>query len=231
MSFKRRAATLIRNLCRMSSESEHYRVVPALRNLSFTIEDGDRVGLIGLNGSGKTTLLRVLAGAYEPTRGEVRVCGRVTSLFDLGLGFDPEASGYDNMYMHGYSLGMSKTATHELAPHIAAFTELGDRLNDAVRTYSAGMMLRLAFATSLMCPCDILLLDEVIGVGDAVFLAKARNRLTSAVTQARIVVLASHALDLVEAICNKAIYLRDGSVTAFGPVHEVITSYRQEVAA
>ena len=118
----------------------------------------------------------------------------------------------------------------DLTPDVAAFTELGDRLNDPIRTYSAGMMLRLAFATSFMCPHDILLLDEVIGVGDAAFLANARNRLTSIVERTRIVVFASHALDMIEGICNKAIYLRDGRIAAFGPVDETISFYKKQLA-
>jgi ABC-type polysaccharide/polyol phosphate transport system ATPase subunit len=230
MSFKRSAAAFIRNLGRTGWASEPVRVVPALRDLSVTMQDGDRVGLIGLNGSGKTTLLRVLAGAYEPTHGEVHIRGRVTALIDLAVGFDPEATGYENIYSGGYALGMSVAKMRDLAPRVAAFTELGDRLNDAIRTYSAGMMLRLAFATSLMCPHDILLLDEVIGVGDGAFLAKARDWLTTAMAQSQIVVLASHALDLVEGICNKAIYLRDGRIVAFGPVHEITSIYRRELA-
>jgi ABC-type polysaccharide/polyol phosphate transport system ATPase subunit len=158
------------------------------------------------------------------------LCGRVTALFDLALGFDLEATGYDNIYLRGYSMGMNSGTMRGLVPGIAEFTELGDRLNDAVRTYSAGMMLRLAFATSLMSPHEILLLDEVIGAGDAAFLAKARNRMSSVVAQSRILVLASHALDLVEEMCNKAIYLREGRLAEFGSVHDIVSSYRRDLA-
>ena len=229
MSLKSSLLALAVNPFRTSSRHDQARVVTALHDLSLAIDDGDRVGLIGLNGSGKSTLLRVLAGIYEPTQGEVHVSGHANALIDLALGFDLEATGYENITLRGYTLGMSISAMRDLVPDVATFTELGDRLNDPIRTYSAGMMLRLAFATSLMCPHDILLLDEVIGVGDAAFLAKARNRLTSVLEQSRIVVLASHALDLVGGICNKAIYLREGRIAACGPVGETISSYQKEL--
>jgi ABC-2 type transport system ATP-binding protein/lipopolysaccharide transport system ATP-binding protein len=229
-SLKHSMLSLARSLGRPRGAGDQPRVVTALHELSFAIKGDDRVGLIGLNGSGKSTLLRVLAGIYEPTRGEVRVSGRANALIDLAFGFDLEATGYENIALRGYALGMSFVAMRDLTPDIAAFTELGDRLNDPIRTYSAGMMLRLAFATSLMCPHDILLLDEIIGVGDAAFLAKARSRLTCAVERARIVVFASHALDLIEGICNKAIYLRNGRVAAFGPVGDAIAFYQKDMA-
>jgi len=230
LSVKRHALNLLRSLGGIAGGIEPPRTVQALRNVSLRIGDGDRIGLIGLNGSGKTTLLRVLAGIYEPTCGVVRVCGRVTTLIDLALGFDLEATGYDNITLGGYALGLGSASVSKLLPEIAAFTELGDRLNDPIRTYSAGMLLRLGFATSLMCPHDILLLDEVIGVGDAAFLAKARTRLISVAGQSPIVVLASHALDLVESLCDKAIYLHAGRVVAFGPVQETLALYRRELA-
>ncbi len=231
MSLKRSVLAMARNLGGASGGGDRARGVTALHDLSFILKDGDRVGLIGLNGSGKSTLLRVLAGIYEPTRGEVRVSGHANALIDLAFGFDLEATGFENIALRGYALGMSFAAMSDFAPEAAAFTELGHRLNDPIRTYSAGMMLRLAFATSLMCPHDILLLDEVIGVGDAAFLAKARSRLTSVVERSRIVVFASHALDLIEGICNKVIHLREGGIAAFGPVDETISSYEKELAS
>ena len=231
MSLKRSVLALAQSLGRAPGAGDRARMVTALHDLSLVFNEGDRVGLIGLNGSGKSTLLRVLAGIYEPVRGEVRVSGRTNALIDLAAGFDLEATGYENITLRGYTLGMSLAALRDLAPDVAAFTELGDRLNDPIRTYSAGMMLRLAFATLLMCPHDVLLLDEVIGVGDSAFLAKARNRLTSVLERSRIVVFASHALDLIEAICNKALYLREGRIAAFGSVGETISCYRKDLAS
>ena len=218
-------------IVRASRDADQARTITALHGLSFSIKNGDRVGIVGLNGSGKSTLLRLLAGIYEPTLGEVRISGRVNALVDLALGLDPEATGYENIALRGYALGMSVRSMRDLTPEVAAFTELGDRLNDPIRTYSAGMVLRLAFATSLMCPHDILLLDEIIGVGDAAFLAKARSWLTSVVEHSRVVVLASHALDLIETICNKAIYLRGGQVVAYGAVEETIALYQRDLAS
>ena len=229
LSLKGSLSTLTQNLLTSGGRGEP-RTLTALRDLSLIIEDGDRVGLIGLNGSGKSTLLRVLAGIYEPTGGEVRVSGQTNALIDLALGFDLEATGYENIMLRGYMLGMTFSAMTRLVPDVAAFTELGDRLNDPIRTYSAGMMLRLAFATSLMCPHDILLLDEVIGVGDAAFISKAISRLTSVVEQSRIVVLASHALELIQGICNKAIYLRGGRIAAVGAVGETVSCYQRDLA-
>lgn len=230
MSLKRTLLASARNPGRSSGGADRARAATALNDLSFAIKNGDRVGLVGLNGSGKSTLLRVLAGIYEPTRGEVRVKGHANALIDLTLGFDLEATGYENIALRGYALGMSFASMRHLTPDVAAFTELGDRLNEPIRAYSAGMMLRLAFATSLMCPHDILILDEVIGVGDAAFLTKARDHLMSAIERSGIVVLASHALDLIQGVCNKAIYLRDGRVAAFGPVTETVALYQKELA-
>jgi ABC-type polysaccharide/polyol phosphate transport system ATPase subunit len=230
-SFKRSALASFRKLGGWGKPAtKNNNAVAALFDVSAEFRRGGRIGLIGPNGSGKTTLLRLLCGAYEPTSGEVRICGRVIPLVDLTLGFDLEATGYDNIFMRGYTLGIPRGTMHSLVNDIADFSELGDRLNHAVRTYSAGMVLRLAFSTSIMCPHDILVLDEVIGVGDAAFLAKARCRLMDVMAQSGIVVLASHALDLVESICNKVIYLREGSIAAFGPARETIAAYLADIA-
>lgn len=199
--------------------------VQALRDVSLAFQHGDRVGLIGHNGAGKTTLLRVLAGVYEPSHGHVRCDGQPVALFDPSLGMDMEATGYENIILRGLILGLSPKEIREHAGAIAEFTELGDYLAMPVRTYSSGMMLRLAFAVSTSISPDILLMDEWIVAGDSQFMDKARKRMESFVGQSNILVLASHSIDLIERWCDKAVLLEKGRVTAFGPIKDVITRY------
>ncbi len=231
VSLKRRIATVMKELSGGQTAKPVRHYVRALENVTFGLADGDRVGLIGKNGSGKTTLLRVLAGIYEPAQGQVRVSGRTSTLLDLTFGLDMEATGIENIYLRGYAVGMGTRMIKSVEAGIIEFTELGERLADPVRTYSTGMILRLAFSISFMAPHEILLLDEVIGVGDASFIGKTRARMASAITQSRIVVVASHAIDLIEGMCNKAIYLRDGRMIEFGPVADVISTFRREIGA
>ena len=200
--------------------------VEALRDVSLTIEHGERVGLVGPNGAGKTTLLRVLAGIYEPTYGAVHYTGHVVPLFDPALGMDPEATGYENIILRGLLLGLDPVEIRERAEEVAAFTELADYLAMPVRTYSTGMMLRLAFAISTCIKPEILLLDEWIGAGDAHFMDKAERRMNSVIDSASILVIASHSGELIKRLCNKALFLEGGCLRAFGPVDEVLTTYR-----
>ena len=231
VSLKRRIAALLKTLGGSPAAKPGTEFVRALEGVSFTLADGDRVGLIGKNGSGKTTLLRVLAGIYEPVQGQVRLLGRTSTLIDLAFGLDMEATGTENIYLRGYALGMTKRTISKMEAEIAEFTELGERLSHPIRTYSAGMILRLAFSISFMSPHEIMLLDEVVGVGDASFIGKATAKLTGAITQSRIVVVASHAIDLIEGICNKALYLREGRIVKFGPVADVVSIFKRDLAA
>ncbi len=230
MSFKARVATLCRRLGGFGEDGASYEIVHALKNVSFRLKDGDRVGLIGRNGCGKTTLLRTIAGIYEPTAGQVRVSGETCAILDLMLGMDMDATGIENIYLRGYAVGMSRKAIGDIESEIADFTELGAHLNYPVRTYSAGMVLRLAFSASLMTPHDIMLLDEVIGVGDANFMQKARARLDDVLARSRIVVVASHSVDLLESMCNKGIYLRDGCLVECASIGETVSAYRRDIA-
>jgi homopolymeric O-antigen transport system ATP-binding protein len=200
-------------------------IVKALDGLSFRLSHGDRVGLIGHNGAGKTTLLRVLSGIYEPIRGEIELNGVVSPLLDVALGVDPEATGYENIVLRGIVLGMRREQIRESLADIADFTELGDYLHMPVRTYSAGMMLRLAFAVSTTIKPEILLLDELIGVGDSGFLAKAESRMANLILSSSILVLSTHSMELVRRICNKAILLEHGTIKTMGGVEEVIEAY------
>lgn len=202
-------------------------VVNALKNISFTAYDGDRIGLIGRNGSGKTTLLRVLSDVYPPTRGTLQVNGRVSPMLDATLGMVADATGLENIHMCGTLWGLSRSQIEASIDDIAEFTELGDYLNVPVRTYSAGMVLRLAFAIATVREPDILLLDEVIAVGDAVFYEKAFARLQKLVQRSRILFLALHSNAVISQICNKAIWLHNGSLVAYGEVGEVLAAYEK----
>ena len=205
--------------------------VRALDDVSLDLARGDRVGLVGANGAGKTTLLRVLAGVYEPAFGRISRHGRVASLFDISLGLDPDATGYENIHLRGLLAGLNPGEIREHSAGIAEFTELGEYLAMPVNTYSSGMMLRLAFAVSTALEPEILLMDEWIGVGDAAFLEKARHRLESLVERAGIVVLASHNAELLERVCTKAVLLDGGRATAIGPIDKVLREYARSASS
>ena len=210
---------------RLSRDAGNRLAVVALRGITASLEHGDRVGLVGRNGSGKTTLLRVLAGVYEPSYGSVVCQGQVASLLDVTLGMDSEGTGYENILRRGMLLGMTKRQIDARIDDIVQFTELGDYLAVPVRTYSSGMLLRLAFAISTTIEPEILLMDEWLGVGDAQFLSKAEARLEEMVQRSGILVIASHSNELLRRICNKAIYLDAGQLVSMGPVGPVLEKY------
>ena len=213
-----RAVTLRRDAARP-------HIVTALDGIDLDIRAGDRVAIVGANGAGKTTLLRVLAGIYHPTSGGIDVLGRCLSLFDLSAGFDEEATGYENIMRRGLVIGARRTEIDARRAEIADFTELGDRLDLPLRTYSSGMMLRLIFAVATAVEGEIVLLDEWIGVGDQQFRKKARQRLDEIVARAGILVLASHDVDLIKSTCNRAILLEEGRITAAGTTEEILARY------
>ncbi len=211
---------------RIARDANDRITVDALRDVSLSLERGDRLALIGANGAGKTTLLRVMAGIYEPVSGSVQVGGRISPMFDIALGIDGDLSGYDNIRLRGLLLGLSSREIERLLPLIVDFTELGDYLDMPVRTYSSGMMLRLTFAVATCYEPEVLLMDEWILAGDAHFMAKARERVDSFVQKASILVLASHNLEVCRRWCNKAVWMDQGSIKAFGPVDDVVTAYQ-----
>jgi ABC-type polysaccharide/polyol phosphate transport system ATPase subunit len=200
-------------------------VVRALNDISLDLTHGDRVGLIGVNGAGKTSLLRALAGVYEPIQGSIEINGRVISLFNLTLGMDAEATGYENILIRGLILGLTQGQISAKRREIMDFTELGAFLDMPLRTYSSGMMLRLAFAISTSIVPDILLLDEWIGVGDAGFLRKAEERARALVSEVGILVVASHQIPLLEHVCNRIVWLDGGTVRDDGPTKQVLADY------
>lgn len=197
---------------KIGSDAGKHPVVRALDQITFTFEHGERVGLTGHNGSGKTTLLRVLSGVYAPVHGSLDVRGKIASLLDVSMGLDPDATGFENIYLRGIMDGLKPSVIRDKIDDIADFTELDEYLNLPVRTYSSGMMLRLAFAISTSVEADILIMDEWLSVGDAQFSAKAAARLEKLVSKAGILVIASHDPKLIERVCTRRIHLEHGKI-------------------
>ena len=199
---------------RIAGGADDSITVRALNNVSLEIRDGERIGLVGHNGAGKTTLLRTLAGIYKPTAGSIEIEGTVGTLIDPAAGMDPEATGLENIYLRGYVLGMTKREIDSKINKIAEFTGLGGFLELPMKTYSAGMFSRLAFAISTSVSPEILLVDEGIGAGDAAFQNAVNSRLNDLYGGVRILILATHSIDLVNAHCNKQYELQRGSFLA-----------------
>ncbi|MGH3909618.1 MAG: galactan export ABC transporter ATP-binding subunit Wzt/RfbE [Pseudonocardiaceae bacterium] len=201
-------------------------IIEALRNITLSLRDGDRVGLIGHNGAGKSTLLRLLSGIYEPTRGNSLIVGKVAPVFDLGVGMDPEISGYENIIIRGLFLGMTRKQMEARTSEIAEFTELGDYLSMPLRTYSTGMRVRLALGVVTSIDPEILLLDEGIGAVDSAFLEKARDRLTALVERSGILVFASHSDEFLIELCSSGIWLDHGEIHQQGDLRSVLSHYK-----
>ena len=199
--------------------------VPALRGIDLTISRGDRVGIVGPNGAGKSTMLKLLAGVYEPTAGKRRVTGRISSLFDLMLGFEPEASGWENIRYRGYLQGETPRTLNGKMDAIAEFTELGKFLDMPVRYYSAGMLVRLAFSIATTIEPEILLVDEVLSVGDMSFQEKARRRMREMMDKAEMIVVVSHDLEAIARMCEIGVWLDQGRIRQVGPIDEVVHAY------
>lgn len=211
------------------SSGDESPVIKALDDISFSIKEGDRLGLVGHNGAGKSTLLKVLAGIYKPTSGSVKVKGKVVSTLNISLGMEPEATGIENIVIRGLLMGMRRIEINKKIDEIAEFTELGEYLHIPVRIYSSGMLTRLAFATVTAMDSDILLMDEVIGTGDAAFMDKATKRLNEFMNRSKIIVLASHADDVIKKFCNKAILFEHGKIITEGLPEDVIDVYHSRI--
>lgn len=212
---------IVRGLFRRSSAVS----VHALAGLNLHVRDGDRLGIIGHNGAGKSTLLKLIAGIYPPTGGERTVEGSICSLFDISLGFEHEASGWDNITYRAYLQGESPSSLKGKINAIAEFTELGDFLNLPVRHYSAGMLMRLAFAIATAIEPEILLVDEVLAVGDLAFQQKAQARMKELMSSARIMVLVAHDLGTIRSMCNRVVWMEHGVARMDGPANEVVEAY------
>lgn len=204
--------------------------VQALSDLNFDIEDGDRLALIRPNGAGKTTLLKILAGIYTPTRGQISSAGKISAILEATVGLNPEATGWENITLRGMYMGLHPREVRKYMPSIAEFSELGPYLDMPVRTYSAGMMIRLAFAASTAVQPEILLMDEWLAAGDSHFLHKAHRRLEQFVRQSSILVISSHSMPLLKEWRNCGIFLRQGRVEAAGSINDVIAAYERSAS-
>jgi len=210
---------------RLGKDKQSRVVVQALRDISFTLNSGDRLGLVGANGAGKTTLLRTLAGIYEPVSGRVRVQGTLTALLDTNLGMNLGLTGRENIRLRGLFSGMNRTDLISLEEDVTEFAELGDFIDLPVRTYSSGMVIRLAFAMATAVRPQILLMDEWFVVGDSVFMEKAKMRLEGIVRGAEILVLSSHLLDIIGSWCTRVLWIDQGRIRQDGPPDQVLASY------
>ncbi|CPU21724.1 Probable o-antigen/lipopolysaccharide transport ATP-binding protein ABC transporter RfbE [Mycobacteroides abscessus] len=205
-------------------------VIEALRDITLSLKEGDRVGLVGHNGAGKSTLLRLLSGIYEPTRGSSYIKGRVAPVFDLGVGMDPEISGYENIIIRGMFLGQTRKQMQAKVDEIADFTELGEYLSMPLRTYSTGMRVRLAMGVVTSIDPEILLLDEGIGAVDAEFMKKARIRLQQLVERPGMLVFASHSNEFLARLCNTAMWIDHGTIKMSGGIEDVVRAYEGDEA-
>jgi ABC-type polysaccharide/polyol phosphate transport system ATPase subunit len=202
-------------------------VVEALKGVSFEVHDGQRLGIIGHNGAGKSTLLRMLAGVYQPTRGVCETHGRISSLFELSLGFETDATGWENMRYRGYLQRETPDSIRAKSQAIAEFTELGPALDMPIRYYSSGMLVRLAFAIATAIEPEVLLIDEVLAAGDMAFIEKARRRMRELMDRAKAIVVVSHDMASLGKMCDQVLWLHKGEIRQLGPAHETIQAYQR----
>jgi lipopolysaccharide transport system ATP-binding protein len=205
--------------------------IHALKNICVRIAPGERVGLIGHNGAGKSTFLRMVAGLYPISSGSRHVEGTVRSLFDLSLGFEPDATGRENILYRGLLLGLTPKFMRSVEQEIIAFADIGEFIDYPIKTYSAGMQVRIAFAISTIVGGDILLLDEVIGAGDANFMLRAKARITTMIEASEILILATHDFGSLRGLCDRAIVLHHGAMKFDGPVEGAIKEYGRLIGA
>jgi ABC-2 type transport system ATP-binding protein len=204
-----------------------YKEQRVLRDISFTIEKGDFVGIVGRNGSGKSTLLKILSGIYEPDRGKIHISGSLVPFIELGVGFNPELTGRENVYMNGALLGFSTEEVNSMYDEIIDFAEIHEFMDQKLKNYSSGMQVRLAFSIAIRAKSDILLLDEVLAVGDEAFQRKCFSYFARLKRENRTVVLVTHSMDQVQQFCNKAILIQDGRITKNGNPADVAQRYRE----
>ena len=205
----------------------NYQEFWALRDVSFTLKKGERLGILGLNGSGKSTLLKTIAGVYKPTSGTVRKAGLLMPMLELGAGFDMQYTGRENVFLYGSVLGFSRDFMRKHYREIVDFSELNDFMNVPLKNYSSGMRARLGFSIATVLRPDILILDEVLSVGDAKFKKKSENKMMELIEGGTTVLFVSHSLSQVQRICNKAMILDHGKMLAYGDIDEVSKQYEK----
>lgn len=204
---------------------QQYEEFHALSNVSFEVKRGEIVGIIGRNGAGKSTLLKVISGIYKPTSGTVVTAGRVAPMLELGSGFDPELSGHDNIFLNGAILGFSEEFLKSKYDEIVAFSELGEFIDMPIKTYSSGMLARLAFAVATMIEPEILIVDEILAVGDAAFQEKSRNRMMEMMSGGTTVLFVSHSLNQIRTMCDHVLWLEHGTIKAIGETSAICNAY------
>lgn len=227
VAYKERSLkSLLGGMLKRNESASRVQDIHALKDVSLEIRAGERVGLLGHNGAGKSTFLKMVAGLYPISSGTRVVEGTVRSLFDLSLGFEPDATGRENVLYRGLLLGLSPKFMRSIEDEVVEFAGLGEFIDYPIRTYSAGMQVRLAFAISTAVGGDVLLLDEVIGAGDANFMAKAKERITRLIEQSEILVLASHDFGALRSLCERGLVFHHGELIFDGPVVDAIGHYK-----
>jgi len=216
-------------LIKMIKNELHYQEFWALHNVSFTLNKGDRLGILGLNGAGKSTLLKIIAGVLKATEGSMSIKGKIVPLLELGAGFDPQYTGAENIYLYGAVLGYPRDFIKEKYNEIVEFSELGNFINVPVKNYSSGMKARLGFSIATIVEPDVLILDEVLAVGDAKFRKKSEGKIKSMFDNGVTVLFVSHSLEQVNRLCNCAILLEKGRLIAKGKVADVSTIYEAKL--
>ena len=201
----------------------------ALRDVSLHVERGERLAIIGSNGAGKSTLLRIIAGVSTPTRGSIRVLGRVSALLALGIGLHRDLTGWENINLIASLMGMSETDVRNNLESIVEFADLADFINEPVRTYSSGMTARLGFSVAIHANPDILILDEVLSVGDQAFRGKCTAKISAFADSGRTLLFVSHGLPTVQAICSRGVWLEKGVIRSDGPVSDIVRRYQAEL--
>lgn len=204
-----------------------YQEFWAVKNVSFHLKKGERLGILGLNGSGKSTLLKAIAGVYKPTEGSVKKAGILMPMLELGAGFDMNYTGRENVFLYGAVLGFSREFMAEHYHEIVKFSELDEFMNVPVKNYSSGMRARLGFSIATVIKPDILILDEVLSVGDAKFRKKSESKIMELIEQGTTVLFVSHSLDQVRRICNKALIMKKGNMIAYGDIDKVAEEYKK----
>ena len=208
---------------------QYYREFWALKDVSFDVKKGESVGVIGRNGSGKSTLLQIITGTLAPTSGSITTHGRIAALLELGSGFNPDFTGRENVYLNGALLGFTEAQIDEKFDVIAAFADIGEHLNQPVKTYSSGMLVRLAFAVQVQVEPEILIVDEALAVGDAAFQRKCMRKINELSDAGVTLLFVSHDMETVKKICSEALYLARGSAIEFGAAKQVCISYERDL--
>lgn len=215
----------------LNFKPRHYERLPVLRGLNFEVKKGEFFGVVGRNGSGKSTLLKILAGIYEPTTGKVKVNGQLTPFIELGVGFNPELTGRDNVYLNGAIFGLTTKQIDRLYDEIVSFAELEKFMDQKLKNYSSGMQVRLAFSIAIRAHSEILLIDEVLAVGDAAFQQKCYDYFDQLRKSDKTVIFISHDLGAVQSFCDRAILIEDGQIKSAGKPVEVTGEYSKQLAA